>query len=97
MAELNLSASCLRRTRCLLINQQRSAKYSIFKILSLCYFLLSIIHSFYFAINQKYNNSTQKYIKDNIQYSNYFIDKINPFAPEPPVTARTDPRPFYSL
>ena len=23
----------------------------------------------YFAINQKYNNSIQKYIKDNIQYS----------------------------
>ena len=31
----------------------------------------SFIHSFiYFAINQKYNNSIQKYIKDNIQYSN---------------------------
>ena len=26
--------------------------------------------SFYFAINQKYNNSIQKYIKDNIQYYN---------------------------
>ena len=22
---------------------------------------------------------------------------INPFAPEPPVTARADPRPFYPL
>ena len=31
---------------------------------------LFFIHSFYFAINQKYNNSIQKYIKDNIQYSN---------------------------
>ena len=30
----------------------------------------SFIHSFIFAINQKYNNSIQKYIKDNIQYSN---------------------------
>ena len=79
------------------MNQQRSAKYSIFKIVSLCYFLLSIIDSFCFAINQKYNNSTQKYIKDNIQYSNSFIYKINPFAPKPPVTARTDPRPFYPL
>ena len=28
------------------------------------------IHSFIFAINQKYNNSIQKYIKDNKQYSN---------------------------
>ena len=33
-------------------------------------FIHSLIHSFYFAINQKYNNSIQKYIKDNIQYSN---------------------------
>ena len=33
-------------------------------------FIGSLIHSFYFAINQKYNNSIQKYIKDNIQYSN---------------------------
>ena len=32
--------------------------------------LIIIIHSFYFAINQKYNNSKQKYIKDNIQYPN---------------------------
>ena len=30
----------------------------------------SFIHSFYFAFNKKYNNSIQKYIKDNIQYSN---------------------------
>ena len=30
----------------------------------------SFIYSFYFAIKQKYNNSIQKYIKDNIQYSN---------------------------
>ena len=29
----------------------------------------SFIHSFiYFAIYQKYNNSIQKYIKDNIQF-----------------------------
>ena len=29
------------------------------------------VHSFiHFTINQKYNNSIQKYIKDNIQYSN---------------------------
>ena len=32
--------------------------------------LLSFIHSFYFAFKKKYNNSLQKYIKDNIQYSN---------------------------
>ena len=30
----------------------------------------SFINSFYFAINWKYNSSMQKYIKDNIQYSN---------------------------
>ena len=31
----------------------------------------TFIQSFiFFAINQKYNNSIQKYIKDNIQYSN---------------------------
>ena len=34
-----------------------------------------VVYSFsqsfiYFAINKKYNNSLQKYIKDNIQYSN---------------------------
>ena len=30
-------------------------------------YAFSFIHSFiYFAINQKYNNSIQKYIKDNI-------------------------------
>ena len=28
-----------------------------------------LIHFIYFAINQKSNNSIQKYIKDNIQYS----------------------------
>ena len=33
-------------------------------------FIHSLIHSFYFAINQKYNNSIQKYIKDNMKYSN---------------------------
>ena len=32
--------------------------------------------NFYFAISQKYNNSIQKYIKDNIQYSNQIIYKI---------------------
>ena len=37
----------------------------------------SFIHSFYFAFTKKYNNSIQKYIKDNIQYSNYT-------APSPP-------------
>ena len=31
---------------------------------------------FYFAINQEYNNSIQKYIKGNIQYSNQIIYKI---------------------
>ena len=36
-----------------------------------CYFLNSINQPIiYFAINQKYNNIIQKYIKDNIQYSN---------------------------
>ena len=30
----------------------------------------SFIHSFIFAINQKYNNSIQKYTKDNTEYSN---------------------------
>ena len=43
IAELNPSASCWPRTRCLLINQQTSAKYWIFKMASLCYFLLSIL------------------------------------------------------
>ena len=32
--------------------------------------LSDFIHSFYFAFNKKYNNSIQKYIKDNIQYCN---------------------------
>ena len=35
----------------------------------------SFIHSFYFAINQKYNNSIQKYIKDNI-HSKHFNSPI---------------------
>ena len=38
-------------------------------------------------------------------YLRYFVNKdvkinhlnINPFAPEPPVTARADPGPFYPL
>ena len=42
----------------------------IFDNILLKAFSLEFIHSFYFAINQKYNNSIQKYIKDNIQYSN---------------------------
>ena len=30
--------------------------------------------------------------------TNYYINiNINPFAPEPPVTARADPGPFYPL
>ena len=33
-------------------------------------FINPLIHSFYFAFNKKYNNSIQKYIKNNIQYSN---------------------------
>ena len=33
-------------------------------------FTHSFIHWFIFAINQEYSNSIQKYIKDNIQYSN---------------------------
>ena len=39
---------------------------------------LNLIFMFihYFAINQKYNNSIQKCIKDNIQYSNWAIYKI---------------------
>ena len=39
---------------------------------------LNLIFMFihYFAINQKYNNSIQKCIKDNIQYSNKIIYKI---------------------
>ena len=39
----------------------------IFDNILLKAFSLEFIHSFYFAINQKYNNSIQKYIKDNIQ------------------------------
>ena len=27
----------------------------------------------------------------------YKVDKLNPFAPEPPVTAHADPGPFYPL
>ena len=44
---------------------------------------------------------TQKYF---VSSSNIFLDKktllkiwLNPFAPEPPVTARADPGPFYPL
>ena len=36
----------------------------------------------------KYLYSTEDYIK---------VVYINPFAPEPPVTARADPGPFYPL
>ena len=25
------------------------------------------------------------------------VDHVNPFAPEPPITARADPGPFYPL
>ena len=39
-------------------------------------FIHSFIHSFFFAFNKKYNNSIQKYIKDNIQYSNLIFYKI---------------------
>ena len=39
-------------------------------------FIHSFIPSFYFAFTKKYNNSIQKYIKDNIQYSNEIIYKI---------------------
>ena len=42
----------------------------------LLYYSHSFIHSFCFAFKKKYNNSIQKYIKDNIQYSNYVIYKI---------------------
>ena len=36
----------------------------------------------------------------NSAYNNYqkiLCKLVNPFAPEPPVTARADPRPFYPL
>ena len=33
-----------------------------------------------------------------VNIDTFRIDRcINPFAPEPPVTARADPGPFYSL
>ena len=34
---------------------------------SMIYLPFSFIHSFIFAFNKKYNNSIQKYIKDNIR------------------------------
>ena len=40
----------------------------------------NVIHSFilfYFAFNKKYNNSIQKYIKDNIQYSTKTKPEMN--------------------
>ena len=43
--------------------------FQFFKSLALSEVIHSFIRWFYFAINQKYNNSIQKYIKDNIQYS----------------------------
>ena len=56
------------------VTTPRETHFEIFDNISLKAFSLefihSLIHSFYFAINQKYNNSIQKYIKDNIQYSN---------------------------
>ena len=29
--------------------------------------------------------------------ASWLATRVNPFAPEPPVTARADPRPFYPL
>ena len=52
------------------VTTPRETHSEIFDDILLKAFSLEFIHSFYFAINQKYNNSIQKYIKDNIQYSN---------------------------
>ena len=52
------------------VTAPRETHSEIFDNILLKAFSLEFIHSFYFAINQKYNNSIQKYIKDNIQYSN---------------------------
>ena len=52
------------------VTTPRETHFEIFDNILLKAFSLEFIHSFYFAINQKYNNSIQKYIKDNIQYSN---------------------------
>ena len=38
----------------------------------------------------------ERFIKFII-YKTYLYIIIDPFAPEPPVTARTDPRSFYPL
>ena len=32
-----------------------------------------------------------------VKGSTFISELFNPFAPEPPVTARADPRPFYPL
>ena len=52
------------------VTAPRETHSEIFDNILLKAFSLEFIHSFYFAINQKYNNSIQKYIKDNIKYSN---------------------------
>ena len=36
-------------------------------------------------------------MKNNVNKIHVKHDRINPFAPEPPVTAHADPGPFYPL
>ena len=37
------------------------------------------------------------HVYDALVSVNCLKDEVNPFAPEPPVTARADPGPFYPL
>ena len=43
------------------------------------------------------NNMLNKIFRAIYIVNIMLIEIINPFAPEPPVTARADPRPFYPL
>ena len=50
------------------------------------------------AINRENKMNVSSLVRDGVSLTSFatrIIVKINPFAPEPPVTARADPGPFY--
>ena len=52
------------------------------------------------AINRENKMNVSSLVRDGVSLTSFatrIIVKINPFAPEPPVTARADPGPFYPL
>ena len=49
------------------------------------------------VVNLRFVSDVRQEVVREISISRYQLELLTHFAPEPPVTARADPRPFYPL